>query len=144
MGIDQVVDGMIGTGSGGSRHGEVAGGTRRASALAQTLTKLFGSDFAHDFQIVKTHGKNVPDINADKKKKGQQNLFPAFTTWREQVDGKYWFPTYTLVKDATAREAEEVAVHAWQVLNCPCSLPRPPIVLMCLKFLSNRYTFWLP
>ena len=51
----------------------------------------------HDFQIVKTHGKNVPDIGAGKR--GQENLFPAFTTWREQVDGKYWFPTYTLVND---------------------------------------------
>ena len=48
----------------------------------------------HDFQIVKTHGKNVPDVT-----KGQENLFPAFTTWREQIDGKYWFPTYTLVDD---------------------------------------------
>lgn len=50
----------------------------------------------HDFQIVKTHGKTVPDI---RKKKGQENLFPAFTTWREQVDGKYWFPTYTKADD---------------------------------------------
>lgn len=48
----------------------------------------------HDFQIVKTHGKNVPDV-----RKGQENLFPAFTTWREQIDGKYWFPTYTKVDD---------------------------------------------
>jgi len=52
----------------------------------------------HDFQIVKTHGKNVPDLGTGKRG-GQENLFPAFTTWREQVDGKYWFPTYTLVKD---------------------------------------------
>jgi hypothetical protein len=50
----------------------------------------------HDFQIVKTYGKNVPDII---KKKGEENLFPKFTTWREQVDGRYWFPTYTRVDD---------------------------------------------
>jgi hypothetical protein len=50
----------------------------------------------HDFQIVKTYGKNVPDVV---KKKGQENLFPRFTTWREQIDGKYWFPTYTKVDD---------------------------------------------
>ena len=49
-----------------------------------------------DFQIVKTHGKTVPDI---RKKKGQENLFPAFTTWRTQVDGKYWFPAYTKADD---------------------------------------------
>ena len=30
-----------------------------------------------DFQIVKTYGKTVPDI---RKKKGQENLFPKFTT----------------------------------------------------------------
>ena len=50
----------------------------------------------HDFQIVKTNGKTVPDI---RKKKDQENLFPSFTTWREQIDGKYWFPTYTLADD---------------------------------------------
>jgi hypothetical protein len=51
----------------------------------------------HDFQIVKTYGKNVPDLY--KPKKGEENLFPRFTTWREQIDGKYWFPTYTKVDD---------------------------------------------
>jgi hypothetical protein len=49
----------------------------------------------HDFQIVKTFGKNVPDIVS----KNNENLFPAFTTYREQIDGKYWFPTYTRVDD---------------------------------------------
>jgi hypothetical protein len=50
----------------------------------------------HDFQIVETYGKTVPDI---RKKKGQENLFPKFTTWREQIDGQYWFPTYTRAED---------------------------------------------
>jgi hypothetical protein len=49
-----------------------------------------------DFQIVKTYGKTVPDI---RKKKGQENLFPKFTTWRQQIDGKYWFPVYTKADD---------------------------------------------
>jgi hypothetical protein len=48
-----------------------------------------------DLQIVKTEGKNVPEI----KTKGNENLFPAFKTWREQIDGKFWFPTYTLADD---------------------------------------------
>ncbi len=51
-----------------------------------------------DFQIVKTYGKNVPDIGT-KKRGGQENLFPNFTTWRDRVDGKYWFPVYTKVDD---------------------------------------------
>jgi len=50
----------------------------------------------HDMQIVKTFGKTVPDI---RKKKNQENLFPKFTTWREQVDGQYWFPTFTKADD---------------------------------------------
>ena len=49
-----------------------------------------------DLQIVKTFGKAVPDI----QKKGQENLFPTFETWREQIDGKYWFPTLTRAEDA--------------------------------------------
>ena len=52
-----------------------------------------------DFQIVKTRGKTVPDIRTGKRGSGGENLFPAFTTWREQIDGKYWFPTYTKADD---------------------------------------------
>jgi hypothetical protein len=48
-----------------------------------------------DLQIVKTYGKAVPDI----KTKDNENLFPRFETYREQIDGKYWFPTYTRAVD---------------------------------------------
>jgi hypothetical protein len=48
-----------------------------------------------DLQIVKTFGKAVPDIID----KGQENLFPRFETYREQIDGYYWFPTYTRAVD---------------------------------------------
>jgi len=50
----------------------------------------------HDFQIVKTYGKNVPDIGVGKHHGENENLFPKFTTWRQQIDGQYWFPvSYT-------------------------------------------------
>lgn len=48
-----------------------------------------------DFQIVKVYGKRVPDIRT----KHNENVFPKFTTWREQIDGKYWFPAYTFTDD---------------------------------------------
>jgi thiol-disulfide isomerase/thioredoxin len=48
-----------------------------------------------DLQIVKSEGKPVPEL---KTKKGE-NLFPRFTTWREQIDGKFWFPTFTMADD---------------------------------------------
>ncbi|HEV2177296.1 MAG TPA: redoxin domain-containing protein [Terriglobia bacterium] len=49
-----------------------------------------------DLQIVKAEGKPVFDKEL-KEVKGQQ--FPRFTTWREQIDGKFWFPTFTMADD---------------------------------------------
>jgi hypothetical protein len=60
-----------------------------------------------DFQIVKTYGKTVPDI---RKKKGQENLFPKFTTWRQQIDGKYWFPVYTKADDTLHFSTNDVRI----------------------------------
>ncbi len=47
-----------------------------------------------DLQIVKTYGKGV-----GYQKKHSDNQFPKFETYREQIDGKYWFPTYTFAND---------------------------------------------
>jgi hypothetical protein len=44
-----------------------------------------------DLEIVKTDGKAVPDI----RKGGTENVFPRFETYRENIEGHYWFPTYT-------------------------------------------------
>jgi hypothetical protein len=57
---------------------------------------------SHDFQIVKTCGKTVPETiagNSKKNKNVQENLSPTFVTYREQIDGEYWFPTYTRADD---------------------------------------------
>jgi hypothetical protein len=61
----------------------------------------------HDFQIVKTYGKTVPDI----RKKDQENLFPKFTTWRQQVDNKYWFPAYTRADDVLHFKLNDVHIR---------------------------------
>jgi hypothetical protein len=45
----------------------------------------------HDLQIVKVAGKAVPEV--DKQK------FPHFETYRENIDGRFWFPTYTYADD---------------------------------------------
>lgn len=44
-----------------------------------------------DLQIVKTYGRATGLL-----KKGQDQRFPKFETYREQIDGKFWFPTYTM------------------------------------------------
>jgi hypothetical protein len=61
----------------------------------------------HDFQIVKTYGKSVPDI----RKKNEENLFPKFTTWRQQIDGQYWFPTYTRADDVLHFQMQDVHIR---------------------------------
>lgn len=44
-----------------------------------------------DLQIVKTAGKGVPEIG--------DNRYPRFESYRENIDGKYWFPTYVYADD---------------------------------------------
>lgn len=39
-----------------------------------------------DLLIVKSKGKAVPET--------KQNKYPVVETWRENIDGKYWFPSY--------------------------------------------------
>jgi hypothetical protein len=46
---------------------------------------------ASDLQIVVTNGRMVPDDT----RKGREDLHPPFMTWRQQIDGHYWFPVYT-------------------------------------------------
>jgi hypothetical protein len=45
----------------------------------------------HDLQIVVVNAKNVPDD----LRPGHEDLSLPFTTYREQVDGQYWFPVYS-------------------------------------------------
>src|SRR5262249_10930061 len=47
-----------------------------------------------DLQIVKSYGRGIGQL-----KKSEDNQFPKFETFREQIDGKYWFPTYTIAND---------------------------------------------
>jgi len=48
-----------------------------------------------DLTVVKTDGKAVPDV----LKGANQNIFPRFVTYRENIEGTFWFPTYTHADD---------------------------------------------
>jgi hypothetical protein len=61
---------------------------------------------ANQYQIVKSSGKAVPDLY----NQNGENLFPSFTTYRELVDGKYWFPSYTKTDDYLHFSSETVHV----------------------------------
>lgn len=48
-----------------------------------------------DLQIVMTDGKAVPDIIT----KNNENVFPRFRTYRQNIEKGYWFPIYTRADD---------------------------------------------
>lgn len=50
-----------------------------------------------DLQIVKSKGKGVPET--------KNNKFPVVETYREQIDGKYWFPIYAYADDDLVYES---------------------------------------
>ncbi len=45
-----------------------------------------------ELEIVVTNGWMVPDDT----KPGHEDLHPPFMTWRQQIDGHYWFPVYSV------------------------------------------------
>jgi hypothetical protein len=45
-----------------------------------------------------------------KKRGNEENLFPKFTTWRQQIDGQYWFPVYTKADDELHFKLEDVHI----------------------------------
>lgn len=60
-----------------------------------------------DMMVLKSCGKSVPDSipqpnqKKKKKKRGQEdeNITPTVVSYRELIDGKYWFPTYVRSDD---------------------------------------------
>ena len=64
--------------------------------LEKSLRYLQGRIWVEDrdFQIVKTRGKATGLL-----KKKEDQAFPTFETFRENIEGHYWFPTYTRADD---------------------------------------------
>ena len=59
-----------------------------------------------DNEIVLVNGINVPQD----MRKGHEDLSPPFTTYYEQIDGKYWFPTYTKAEGTLHFQAQNGAL----------------------------------
>ena len=60
-----------------------------------------------DLQIVKTDGKTVYRIT----RKNRDQRFPRFETYREMVDDKYWFPTYTRADDVLEFPGQRIRIR---------------------------------
>lgn len=59
-----------------------------------------------DMQIVKTFGQGVGF-----KKKNDDNAFPRFETFRENIEGHFWFPTYTRANDTLHFKTSDVRIR---------------------------------
>jgi hypothetical protein len=59
-----------------------------------------------DLQIVKTYGQAV-----GLKKKNEDSAFPHFETFRENIEGHYWFPTYTRANDVLHFKTQDVPIR---------------------------------
>jgi hypothetical protein len=64
-----------------------------------------------DHMIVKTCGKPHPDEIPRSARKGPANLAPVFVTYREEVDGKFWFPTYAKADEFLPFPRQDVHVR---------------------------------
>ncbi len=53
-----------------------------------------------ELAIVKTKGKGVPEA--------KNNKFPIVETWRENIAGKYWFPSYSYANDELVFDSGDV------------------------------------
>lgn len=56
-----------------------------------------------EYMIVKVTGKAGPEVG--------NNRYPHFETYRENIDGKYWFPTYTYADDTLAFPDQDVPIR---------------------------------
>ncbi|HET8926013.1 MAG TPA: hypothetical protein VFN26_23715 [Candidatus Acidoferrum sp.] len=59
-----------------------------------------------DLQIVKTFGRAEGF-----KKKNEDSAFPRFETFRENIEGHYWFPTYTRADDVLHFKTSDVHIR---------------------------------
>jgi hypothetical protein len=61
----------------------------------------------HDLAIVRSYGKFV----TAEPPRGPRLPFSMFETYRENIDGKYWFPTYTSSDDVIGSGSKEIPVR---------------------------------
>jgi len=56
-----------------------------------------------DLQVVKVKGQAVPEVAKQK--------FPHFESYRENIDGRYWFPTYIYADDVLAFKNADIHIR---------------------------------
>ena len=75
-----------------------------------------------DLLIVKTKGKAVPET--------KENKFPVVETWRDNIDGKYWFPVFASSDDELIFDNGSVQKIKMRVYFKDYSLGRSEVTIL--------------
>jgi hypothetical protein len=59
-----------------------------------------------EMNIVKTYGQAAYQV-----RKNNDQAFPHFETYRENIEGNFWFPTYTRANDVLHFKTSDVPIH---------------------------------
>jgi hypothetical protein len=82
-----------------------------------------------DLMIVKSKGKAVPET--------KKNKFPVVETWRENIDGKYWFPSYAYANDELVFDSGQVVRLRMRVKYANYKLGRTDVIVGDAEDLSD-------
>jgi len=72
--------------------------------------------------IVKSKGKAVPEW--------KDNKFPIVETWRENIDGKYWFPSFASSDDELVFDSGQVVKLKMRVKYADYKLGRTDVTIV--------------
>jgi len=75
-----------------------------------------------DLMIVKSKGKAVPE--------DKTNRYPVVETWRENIDGKYWFPAFSSSDDELVFESGQVVKMKLRVKYSDYKVGRSDITII--------------
>lgn len=75
-----------------------------------------------DLQIVKSKGKAVPET--------KQSRYPIVETWRENIEGKYWFPAYSATDDELVFDSGQAVKLKMRVKYTDYKLGRSEVIIL--------------
>ncbi len=75
-----------------------------------------------DLQIVKSKGKAVPET--------KDSRYPVVETWRENIEGKYWFPAYSASNDELVFDSGQVVKLKMRVKYSDYKLGRSEVKIL--------------
>ena len=75
-----------------------------------------------DLMIVKSKGKALPET--------KKNKFPIVETWRENVDGKYWFPSFAAADDELVFDSGQVVKLKMRVRYSDYKQGRSDVIIL--------------